>query len=396
MTSAVPQLLFVRRILRLAWIVLGAGLLGWIVWRNLPPSGILSASGRTAEPNGFIGGFTPLDRAKPVQENGVWSSDVVNEPVYFQLAAPRLYETARVRLHYKEEGQPSIGLGARTALAEWSFDVKPLDLPMLDEAGWAARQDGDLRVYERKATVRSAQELLASEGRIAVLGIDPARWGLRLPALAKEKTVEAVLNETGARTIYVYVQNGPFELSLGLRGSEDAEARVDLVRKGQVLLSRTHRGDGAISLTLTGAEPGLYRVDLKGSENISLVGLTSRHARIALRDTAGEHLYVPAGAVRFDPEFPIVTWETDLKKAPYDAVVAKYRPPTVDAEGWRVAEATFDLHALAASEGRVQMVLSLPAIKSVGGHMRIDRVEVEYRRKPLALRRLFDLLKSKL
>ncbi len=248
MSTAVPQLLFVRRALRLAWFVAGALLLGWIVWRNLPPSGVVQATARTAEPNGFIGGFTPLDRAKPVEERGVWYSDVVNEPVYFHVATPRLYERVHVRLRYKLEGQPYVALGARTDLAEWNFDLKPIDLPVLDDAGWSGRQDGELRVYERKATTRAAAEVLASGNRVAVLGIDPVRWSLKLPALSNEKPVAAVLEEKGSRTIYAYVQGGAFEMSLGLRGPDASEAHIALVRDEKTLLVRTHHGDGAVAM----------------------------------------------------------------------------------------------------------------------------------------------------
>ncbi|WKZ29590.1 MAG: hypothetical protein QY323_02565 [Patescibacteria group bacterium] len=396
MSNAVPQLLFVRRVLRLAWFVLGALLLGWIIWRNVPPSGVVRATARTAEPNGFIEGFTPLDRARPVQERGAWYSDVVNEPVYFHVAAPRLYDRVRVRLRYKLDGQPYVGLGARTDLATWSFDVKPIDVPMLDEAGWTARQDGELRVYERKATSRPAAEVLETGSRVAVLGLDPVRWSLKLPPLSNEKAIDVSLEEKGSRTIYTYVQGGAFEMSLGLRGAGASEARVALVRDGKTLLTRTHRGDGAVALSLSGAEPGLYRVDLAASDDVTLVGMTSRQSRVVLLDTAGEHLHAPKGAVRFDPEFPVVTWETNLAKAPYDAIVARYRPPELDADGWRVAEASFDLSSVAASQGRLQMILSLPAIKSVGGSMRVDRVDVEYVRPPIEPKRWLDLLKLEL
>src|SRR5690242_10247527 len=178
MNNAVAQLLFVRNFLRLVWWAAGAGLLILLFARNLPPTGLLEASARTAEPSGFVDGFTPLDRARPTQEGGLWYSDIVNEPVYFHVAAPRLYDTARVSLRYRNEGQPYLALGARTDPDAWSFELKPIDLPMLDDSGWAARQDGELRVYERKATTRSAGEILDStSGRVAVLAIDPARWG---------------------------------------------------------------------------------------------------------------------------------------------------------------------------------------------------------------------------
>ena len=396
MTSDVTEWLLLRRAFRLAGFVLAAGLIGWIVWRNLPSDGMVTASAHTAEANGFIGGFTPLDRAKPVQENGAWYSDVVSEPVYFHLAAPRLYGTMRVRLRYQEEGQPLIGLGARTSLDAWQFDVKPIDAPFLEMSGWPARQDGALRVYERKPTARTAEDLLASNDRVAVFGLEGARWGLRLPPLRNERPMEAALDEKGPRRLYVYVQDGPLDVSLGLRGASGSTARVTLVRDDKAVLTRQLEGDGSVQLLLSGAKPGLYRIDLDAPETVSLIGLVSRHSRLVLIDTAGSHVYAPPGAVPFEPEFPVVTWETDLRNTPYDAVVARYQPPSVDAEGWRSAEAVFDLSAVAASRGRMQMVLSLPAVKKVGGKVRIDRVEVTYMHPRLAPKKLFEFLKARL
>lgn len=410
------QLLFLRGALRVFWFTLAVWLLAWLAWKNLPPSGALFAVGRTAEPSGFFGGFTPLDRAVPTQEGGVWYSDVSAEPVYFNVAAPRLYDAMRVRLRYKEEGlpagasakegQPYLAVGARTDSNAWAFDLKPIDLPMLDQSGWSARQDGDLRIYERKPTARSAEEILnGSADHTAVIGVDPVRWGLKLPPLKKEQPVETVMAYPGSRRMYLYVQKGPFELMLGLRGPKEVTARVSLVRDGRTLLTRTTAGDGAVELTLSGARTGLYRVDFDAPETVTLVGVRTPHQRLAFLETDGAHLKFPDGAAVFEPEFPIVTWETDLAsaesgsafggKAPYDAIVARYAPPTTDADGWRTAEAVFSLRDLAVSDGRVQMLLSAPAIKRVGGKIRIDRVELEYRRPPIELGKLLNLFTFK-
>lgn len=397
MKNADGQLLFLRGLLRVVWFALAAWLLLWLAWRNLPPSGRLSAVGRTGEPSGFFGGFTPLDRAVPTLSAGVWYTDVVDEPVYFHLAAPRLFDTMRVRLRYKEEGQPYLAIGARTDPQAWAFDLKPIDLPMLDQSGWAARQDGEERIYERKPTMRTAADILnGSADHTAVVGLDPVRWGLRLPSLKKEQPVDTVVSYAGSRKMYVYAQKGPFEMTLGLRGSEKAVAHIALVQGGKTLLSRTHAGDGAVELTLSGAQPGLYRVDLDAPDSVTLVGVQTPHQRLAFVDTEGAHLKFPDGASEFEPEFPIVTWETDLAKAPYDAIVARYAPPSVDAEGWRTAEAAFDLHGLSSADGLVQMVLSAPAIKKVGGKIRVDRVEVEYGRPPIEAGKLFDPFKLQL
>lgn len=390
-SSAVAQLKLVRGVLRVAWFVLGACLLGWLFVRNAPASGILTASARIAQPSGFIDGFTPLDRARPVEEDGLWYSDIVAEPVYFHVAAPRLYDAVTVRMRYKNEGQPYLALGARADLDAWSFDLKPIDLPMLDGFGWAARQDGDFRVYERKATTRSAKEILeAPSGRVAVVAVDPVRWGLRL-AKAAEQPFEAAVAYAGNRQIYVYVQEGPLDVSLGFRGPGDA--RIALVRQGRALLTRTRQGDGAVDLALTGAAPGLYRIDVAAPETMTLVGIRSAHGRVAVVSDGPERLQFPPGATAFEPEYAVFTWETDLAKAPYDAVVARYRPPETDAEGWRVSEATFDLRAAAASQGRVQMIVSAPDIREHGAKIRVDRVDVRYERPPFDAKALLGLFR---
>lgn len=393
MNEVLTQMRFVRNFLRLVWVVAGVSLLFFVVARNLPASGILTASSRTAQSSGFIGGFTPLDRALPVQEAGLWYSDIVNEPVYFHVAAPSLYRTARVQLRYKNEGQPYLALGARTDLEAWSFDLKPIDLPALDESGWKARQDGELRIYEKKPSVRSGQEILASSsGRVAVLALDPARWGLRLPAV-KETSFESTLSLSGSRGMYVYVQEGPLDVSLRFRGPATAIAHIDVRRGGETLMSRTRQADGTVDLTLTGAVPGLYRIDILAPESMTLSGIHSRHTRVALIETDGVRLKFPSGSTRFEPEFPIYTWETNLTTAPYDAIVARYHPPVVDADGWRTASATFDLKDLAVSQGRVQMLVSAPKIRDLGARVRVDSVVVDYVDPTFEAKKMFSFLK---
>lgn len=393
MNEVLTQMMFVRNFLRSVWFVAGVALSFFIVARNLPASGILTASARTAQPSGFIGGFTPLDRARPIEDGGLWYSDIVNEPVYFHVAAPSLYGTARVELRYKNHGQPYLALGARTDLDAWSFDLKPIDLPALDESGWKARQDGDLRIYEKKPTVRSAQDILgSSSGRVAVLAVDPARWGLRLPS-GKETSFESTLSLPGSRSLYVYVQEGPLDVSLGFRGPASATARIDVRRGDETLMSRTRQADGTVDLTLTGAVPGLYRVDIVAPDAMFLSGIRSRHARVALIEAEGARLRFPPGSTRFDPEFPIYTWETDLSTAQYDAIVARYSPPSIDSDGWRTASATFSLKDLAVSNGRVQMLVSAPKIRDLGAGVRVDSVGVDYVDPVFEVNKMFSFLK---
>lgn len=390
------QTAFVRNALRLLWFVLGAGLIGWIAARNLPADGRLVARVRAAEPSGFVGGLTPTDRAKIIEGGDGHFTEVVDEPAYFHIARPRLYPKVTVRMRFRNEGQPLVELGGRTSLDAWGFDLKPLDAPMLDGLGWPAWQDGPYRVYERKASARSASEILASsDGRIGVYHADPVRWGLRLPEPRSAEPVEVLERLPGPRVLYTYVHRAPFGLTLALDAPVDAVVQVRVLHEGEVVMTRgLESGAGSVELGITNAKPGLYRVEIEMPTDAALTQVRSEQQKLVFVDTAGEKFKAFAPASAFEPEHHVVTWESDVGKARLEAIVAAYRPPTVDASGWKVAEAEFDLGALAPDRGRIQMALSLPAIKAVGGRLLVDWIEAEYVREPLSVSGTLTMLKE--
>lgn len=397
------QTAFVRNALRLLWLVLGGGLVVWIVAGNFPPDGRLVARVGAAQPSGFVGGITPTDRARVVGEPGSYLTEVISEPAYFQLARPRLYPKAKLRLRFRNEGQPIVELGGRTSLEAWGFDLRPLDAPLLDRLalppaqgglGWSARQDGVLRAYEKKATSRAVAELLASpDAKIGVYHADPVRWGLRLAAPKSGKPVEVKERLSGPRVLYAYVHRAPFSLMLDVEGAADAAARVRVLHEGETIMTRELTGSGTVDLGLTNAKIGLYRVEVSMPTESTLAEVRSEQPRLVFADTMGERFKAFSPEAAFVPEHHVVTWETDVRAAGLEAVVAAYRPPETDAEGWKVAEAEFDLNALAPDRGRIQMALSLPAIKAVGGRVLTDWIEVEYVRPPLSFAALVDLFR---
>lgn len=398
------QAAFIRDALRLLWLVLGAGLVFWVVAKNLPADGRLVARASAGQPSGFVGGLTPTDRARVAGEPGALFTEVVSEPAYFHLARPRLYPEVKVRLRFRNEGQPLIELGGRTSLEAWGFDLKPLDAPMLDGLGWPARQEGPFRIYERRSTTLTAEEYLASpEARIGVYHADPVRWGLRLPAPKSSKPVEVRERLPGSRILYTYVHRAPFGLTLDIDAAADDVAQVRVLHGGNTIMTRKLKGSGAIELAVTNAKVGLYRVEVAMPPESSLTRVRSDQPRLVFADTAGERFKAFSPDAAFVPEHHVVTWESDVKKLGLEAVVAAYRPPETDAEGWKIAEAVFDLAALAPERGRIQMVLSLPAIKTAGGRVLVDGIEAEYVRPPWGLssaldlfRRPFELLKPDL
>lgn len=384
---------FLRNGLRVAWWLGAAFLISWIVVKNLPPGGVLHASARPGEPNGFIGGLQPTDRVALTRSGDGASYEIKDEPVYLTLAAPRLYRSARVTLTFADEGQPLVEMGGRLHPERWEYDLRTLDAPMLDGLGWSARQDGGMRIYERKPTTRSAADLLmtSSQERIAVHRVDAARWGLVLPKESEGDGAEASGPELAdARVIYLYVQEGPLEVSLAFDGAAPRAARLQW--RGRTILTRTPApSDRSVEFLLTGAERGLYRLELEAGEGVKLAGIKSRHRKLAYR--VGGALVSPSKAAEFSPEFPGLTWQSDLKA--FDAIVAAYAPPEA-VGGLKRASAEFDLSVLARIAGRAQVLISVPAIRSNGKPVRIERVEVEYRRAPLGPKAIWDAVMRRL
>jgi hypothetical protein len=378
------QAQFVRRLLQLLWFVLGAWLLGWVIFRNFPPDGSLTARVRAAQSSGFIGGVTPTDRAEVFRRDGQAYTRVSGEPAYFRLAKLPFAPTAKVRLRFRNSSQPVFELGGRISLDAWAFDLRPLDVPLLDGLGWSARQDGSYRIYERKPTDRTAEEILQGSGtRVAVFHAAPERWGLRLGAVRGPEAETGPLPE-GVRRLYVIPSGHKLEVALEFRRAPAAaggSAEVRLARSGETLLTRRTTGE-AVDLALSGAEDGPYLIEI-AADGLDLASARTRGPKLVWTDPKTGLLRAPTKGAFFEAEFPTVTWETDLRAAPYDVIVAGYRPPKDDGGGWKIAEAEFDLAGLAADRGDIQMVLSLPALKKAGGDVEIDWIEVEYRREPL-------------
>ncbi len=373
-----PQLVFLRQFLRVAWIVLGAALVIWVVGKNLPISGRLTVRMPAGEPSGFIGGLTPGDRVTIADENGRRYFSLTDEPAYFRLAAPRFFRQAVVRLHYRHDGEPLIELGARTSRERWQFDLRPVDAAILDGLGWTARQDGRYRVYEKKPTGRTAGEILraADARKTAVYHLDPVRWGMTMPAAA-DRGAELICQPStvNCQKLYIYVVRPPFQASVDIVGT----ATVKLMKDGETILTRT-AADETVELAVTNAKPGLYRLEIDAAEG----GASRVRTSNAVLAAAGE---TPKPPLFFQPEFPSINAETRIEEAGYDTIVAGYAPPSADADGWKTSEAEFDLGALATEGGGAQMIVSVPGIKTVKRPVLIDWIEVEYRR-PLLLETL--------
>jgi hypothetical protein len=369
-----------RKIFRLALFIAGAGLIIWVVLGNVPPNGRLRVTSGAGEASAFIGILRPEGRVTLVPRDAGGHYDVSAEPAYFQMRAPRAFRSAKVTVEYQEEGQPLLELGGRTDLEAWTFDLKPLEAPMLERLGWSARQEGKYRIYEKKASQRQAEDILATGDprRVGVYKIDPVRWQY-VPSPGAAPKREDREPKAGSSKTYLYAGGEPIDVSLMFK--DNAPGRgvpvvVRLIRRGATLLRRELSGDGLVEMVLTGAEKGIYRLEVEADADVTLESVKTKNRVL------GAH----------EPEFHTLTWESSLERLGIDTVVADYRPPAETADGWKAAEAEFDLGILAKDRRReIQMALSAPGLAHGKGLVRVRRISVEYLGEPwnVLIRRLW-------
>jgi len=116
----------VRKILRAFWFLAGATLVGFLAIKNLPPDGILEAHAGAGQVSPFISVLRPVDRVT-LEKDGVTRYLITADPVYFQLAIPRLFRQATVTVTFRNPEHLDVSLGPSTSLTQWGFALQPLD-----------------------------------------------------------------------------------------------------------------------------------------------------------------------------------------------------------------------------------------------------------------------------
>ncbi|PIP67278.1 MAG: hypothetical protein CO042_00750 [Parcubacteria group bacterium CG_4_9_14_0_2_um_filter_41_8] len=112
--------------------VLSVGLLVWLFWQNLVPSGILVLEHRKGDPASPISDLHPEKRIIELdQDNGAQRFYI--DPVYFDAKAPREFETVTVQVAWQNQSQPILELGARKTRDAWGFVLKPLQNKIIDD-----------------------------------------------------------------------------------------------------------------------------------------------------------------------------------------------------------------------------------------------------------------------
>ena len=110
------------RILKIVTIAAAVALLIFLFWQKAVIGGVATYSTRFDGESNFIYGPYPIGRVERI--SGV--VNIKDEPVYFDIYAPRQFKTANVKLTYKNESKLTAYLGVKLP-GEWNFFLAKLE-----------------------------------------------------------------------------------------------------------------------------------------------------------------------------------------------------------------------------------------------------------------------------
>lgn len=259
---------------------------------------------------GFIYNFSPLERTEKTENGGM---KIIGDPVYFSVFTPRTFDEARLIVVYRDNlkiDTPVVEAGVLVDKLVWRYDLKPLSNKSLDYLGvlWNKIENNDLTLLQKeknyhsladfetdlrsghlKACQREIDKCLAVYNYAPSYEYRPINYQRSLPI-----TIERSLR--GPHQFYVYISDGPLYLEFAfdyLRQSGKPSPIEIILSSAQGVISTKNIADDDrlpaenkegflnVSLEKDNLPAGLYKIDVKSSDDVLIKRIYSSSGKLA-------------------------------------------------------------------------------------------------------------------
>jgi len=117
----------------------------------------------TGEKSKFISDLYPPERAYPVKSPTECFQSFYNEPVYFKVSIPKIFNMVKVKLVYQNENQPIVQLGIlrkRHEATDWNFQLKLIENKIFDNLDWYKIKERGIILWQKKKRFNSVYQFL--------------------------------------------------------------------------------------------------------------------------------------------------------------------------------------------------------------------------------------------
>lgn len=278
--------------------ILAVTVVGWVLLRRFPPSGVFVATTTFTPASAFINPFLPSERVSTpgVQPDGWVGQRIVGDPTYMTARVPGPYDTVEISMEFRPVHQPLLEIGLVKDVEGKELDLGPLFFEGLASSTWHAVQGGYVLRGLDASFLRSTQ-----------LG-ELATWDATssLPALhdANAAITATEVSLRGAHDVYLVPADGLIDMTFSLQDvnrSRTNGTAVFRVFRGDEELSRESigtggsrdRGMGAVfehRVRVPDAIPGVYRISFQSDDDVFIrsIRTTSRRWVVGPRLNFGD------------------------------------------------------------------------------------------------------------
>ena len=309
------------------WLIL-AGIVGWLLYMAVSPSGKISYVYDFSKDNYFISRLTPKERI--VETQNFASARIIGDPVYFTLRVPRRFDKAKLILKYKRQDkgtEPPIGNSVPLPIIEagiladkkiWRYDLQPVENKIIDQLAmaWDVISEEGTMLLQREKKYNSIDEFFRS--RRTSLGLVnnlPARneialynYNLQQEFLLKDyepynvgiqdfASMQNFAPLRGPYQFYTYIKNEDLDFTFifqDLNKNKDSDPiDLHLYYNNQLIDSRHLDDDGItddngqstdcgeIGLKLANLPEGVYKIELRVNDDIITKSITTKQQKLA-------------------------------------------------------------------------------------------------------------------
>ncbi len=250
----------------------------FLLWQGVVPTGSISYSSDFKSKDDFIGELEPDSRVED-------DSRVIGNPVYFNLRTPRNFDTAKIRISYKDHNLSLLEAGMMVDTRGWGYQTKPLENRLLDKLGrdWEMDEKDGLMLWQRSPEYDSLEEFLSDRPDPQVLALYNYDLGqdFLLPDYSPDpETRTRNLGFRGSYEFYTYIKdedlNFEFELQDMDEKDESSEFQLNLYFQDKIIDSRhlsfkeSDKGVDVETLSIEVGElpEGLYKLEVRTDEDV--------------------------------------------------------------------------------------------------------------------------------
>lgn len=260
---------------------------------------------------GFIYNLTPQER---VEDEKGRLPKIIGDPVYFSVFTPRTFDSAKLSVSYYRHLDKEVPIIEAGVLADniiWRYDLKPIENRVLDslKSSWSTLSKDPL-ILQSSVNYDNEEDFLEDlslnklrncpGGILECVAVYNYDLGVELkPRFSnyeQEKIIDVPLR--GTHSLYIYTERTKLNLDTDFVSLKLAKTcdpiEVTISKDGTVLSSKTIEDDctnaigkieesKTLSFNLESIDPGVYRVDIKISDDVVIKKIVSSSNRLVFR-----------------------------------------------------------------------------------------------------------------